>query len=484
MKKLSINFMLTSFWLLALTVSINHAQPPDTLWTRTFGGSSFEEGCSVRQTTDGGYVVTGSTYSYGAGSYDVFLLKTDSMGYRQWARTFGRNYVDEGWSVQQTTDGGYIIAGQTHYNDLHYADCLLIKTNAIGELQWYRTLGGIGCDAALNVQQCTDGGYIITGYSDWYGACDGDVLLIKTDSTGNQQWYRTFGGRDCDIGWGVQQTTDGGYIIVGKTQSYGAGNNKVWLIKTDSTGHQQWNRIFGGHRTDYGSGVQQTTDGGYVIIGTAYCILGDDVELIKTDSLGNRQWERTYGVDGEEDWGASVQQTTDGGYIIAGTSLGYTVLLIKTDCTGTKLWSRTFGGSNCDYGRSVRQTTDGGYIIAGTTGSYGAGGTDVWLIRIAAEALPVVDRDHCQPSEFAFLPPYPNPFNPTTNFTFSLPRTSMVSLIIYNIEGKKVGVVTSGQYVAGLHRIVFNGSDLYSGVYFVQLKTQGFSQTQKMVVLK
>jgi hypothetical protein len=484
MKKLSINFLLTSFWLLALTVSIDHAQPPDTLWTRTFGGSSFEEGQSVRQTTDGGYVIAGSTFSYGMGSEDVFLIKTDSMGYRQWAHTFGGDSADEGWSVQQTRDGGYIITGLTRSHIAHHTDCLLIKTNVIGELQWYRTFGGTDSDAGLSVQQCIDGGYIITGYSDWYGPNDGDILLIKTDSSGHQQWNRIFGGRETDVGWGVQQTTDGGYIIVGKTQSYGAGNNKVWLIKTDSTGHQQWNRIFGGHRADFGSGVQQTADGGYIIIGTAYCVLGDDVQLIKTDSLGNRQWERTYGVDGEEDWGASVQQTTDGGYIIAGTSLGLAILLIKTDCTGTKLWSRTFGGSNFDYGRSVRQTTDGGYIIAGTTGSYGAGGTDVWLIRVAAEASSVIDPSQHQPSEFAFFPPYPNPFNATTTLNFSLPRTSDVSMIIYNVEGRKVTVAGNGFYPAGLNRVVFDASDLSSGIYFIQLKTQDFTQTQKMVVLK
>jgi len=160
------------------------------------------------------------------------------------------------------------------------------------------------------------------------------------------------------------------------------------------------------------------------------------------------------------------------------------VWLIKTDSTGNQQWDRTFVGSNYDYGNSVQQTTDGGYIIAGWTYSYGAGNGDVWLIRLGAEASVVLDRGHHNPSEFALLPPYPNPFNPVTTFTFSLPRTSQISLTIYTIEGRKAAVVAAGQYPQGLHRIGFDARQLSSGVYFVRLLAPGFVQTQKMVVVK
>jgi len=386
--------MLMAILLVLFIASEVLAQAPgDTLWTRTFGGTNLDEGWSVQQTFDGGYIITGLTESYGAEKKDILLINTNAEGDAQWTGTFGGGEDDGGTSVQQTTDSGYIIAGYTSSFGAGSVDALLIKTDSLGSQMWQKTFGSWCSDGARYVQQTADGGYIITGWTWSYGTTMGDLWLVKADSQGNEEWNKQFGGTGYDRGFCVQQTTDGGYIITGWTDSYGAGNDDVWLIKTDASGNAEWNKTFGGTERDQGHSVQQTSDGGYIITGytRSFGAGGDDVWLIKTDSLGNENWNRTYGGI-YSDVGYSVQQTTDEGYIITGHTLSYgagvhDVWLIKTDMLGDTLWTRTFGGSGVDIGNSVQQTSDDGYIITGYTRSYGAGNYDVWLLRITGEGI-------------------------------------------------------------------------------------------------
>jgi len=212
-------------------VSCTTGDNPEAAWNKTFGGAEDDNGYSVQQTSDGGYIITGHTDSYGAGGYDVWLIKTDSSGSVAWNKTFGGSSGDGGYSVQQTSDGGYIIVGITYSYGAGGGDVWLIKTNSSGNVAWNKTFGGSSGDDGYSVQQTSDGGYIIVGITYSYGAGSADVWLIKTDSSGNEIWDKTFGGSDDDSGISVQQTSDGGYIIAGETFSYGAGSNDVWLIK-------------------------------------------------------------------------------------------------------------------------------------------------------------------------------------------------------------------------------------------------------------
>jgi hypothetical protein len=276
---------ITLILLLALT-PLTHttaATEPQVEWEKTFGGQNSDWGFSVQQTSDGGYIIVGTTWSYGAGEADVYLIKVDANGNMQWSRTFGGAREDRGFSVQQTRDGGYIIVGSTTSYGAGLYDVYLIKVDANGNMQWSKTFGGTGHDVGYSVQQTRDGGYIIVGYTESYGAGGYDVYLIKVDANGNMQWSRTFGGSGDDEGYSVQQTSDGGYIIVGSTTSYGAGGSDVYLIKVDANGNMQWSRTFGGARDDGGSSVQQTSDGGYIIVGytASYGAGGSDVYLIK-----------------------------------------------------------------------------------------------------------------------------------------------------------------------------------------------------------
>ena len=347
-------------------------------WEKTYGGGNTDYGYSVQQTTDGGYIITG-TGLFGNIDDDIYLIKTNSIGDSLWAKTFGGTNIDIGYSVHQTTDGGYIITGIKNWNllspSLDSSNVWLIKTDGNGNEQWTKTFGGTNHDEGRSVQQTTDGGYIICGRTASFGN-GSDVYLIKTDGNGIQQWYQTFSGTSDDLGYSVQQTTDGGYIICGSTWSSSVGWD-VWLIKTDVSGNQQWNQINGGTNDDVGESIKQTTDGGYIICGSTYSfsnpvgyIIRSDIYLIKTDSQGDSLWTRTFGGNGH-DFGHSVQQTTDDGYIICGSTSSFgnvfDVYLIKTDINWVEQWNQTFGGNGDNFGFSVQQTTDDGFII---TGSY------------------------------------------------------------------------------------------------------------------
>ena len=351
---------------------------------QTWYYSNTSGGRSVQQTSDGGFIITGSGKSTTAtGNPNVFLKKTDGNGIEQWSYDFGNaNLFQSGCSVQQTTDGGYIIAGVT--TDIAFGPyvVLLIKTDGSGTEQWTKTLAGISSQGGYSVQQTTDGGYIITGYALDVTFGSTNVLLIKTDANGIEQWSQTFGGTGNDEGHSVQQTTDGGYIITGYTSTFGNGSYDVYLIKTDGSGIEQWSQTFGGTGNDEGYSVQQTTDGGYIITGYAESFGNgdDDVYLIKTDGSGIEQWTNNF--EGMLDRGHSVQQTTDGGYIITGQTVDnlgkYGIILLKTDTNGIYQWFHEFTGSGFfgGIGYSVQQTNDGGYVLTGIYIS-----TSIFLIK-------------------------------------------------------------------------------------------------------
>ena len=269
----------------------------------------------------------------------------------------------------------------------------MIKTDSDGNKIWDKTLGVSDCDVGYSVQQTTDGGYIITGITASIETEDWDVLLIKTNSDGKEIWNKTFGGTGLDAGTCVRQTNDGGYIITGEKETSDAGYWDVWLIKTDSDGNKIWDKTFGSTRNDLGNCVQQTNDGGYIITGYTELYLDGDVWLIKTDSDGKKIWAKSYGVLQNVGWGNWVEQTSDGGYIVTGFAWeiigGYNdAWLIKTDSDGKKIWDRKLGGQSQELGNCVQQATDGGYVITGETWSYGAGESDVLLIKTDKDGKP------------------------------------------------------------------------------------------------
>jgi Secretion system C-terminal sorting domain len=463
------------------------AQPPDTLWTRTFGADDGEGGYNLQLTSDGGQIITGYTYSFGAGSSDLWLIKTDSDGNEIWNQTFGGAQSDVGHYVQQTMDGGYIIVGTTLSFGHGGHDVWLVKTDSEGNEQWNQTYGTIHPEKGYCVQQTTDGGYIITGSTDSNIVEFISVWLLKTDSEGSLQWSQTFEGIDGSGGKCVRQTLDGGFIIAGYT-NLGANDSDVLLIKTDNAGNEIWTHTFGGTRHDKGYCVQLTSDEGYIITGDTSIGVGiSGVLLIKTDWNGAELWSQTF-VGENIEHGFELQQTQDNGFIIVGQAFSndtsYDVLLIKTDSNGNQDWLQTFNGFGADEGKSVKQTSDGGYVVVGST-QINQFYHNVWLIRLAADGTEVSENITPIPTECVLEEIYPNPFNPSATISVTLPRPSDLRVSVFNTVGQEVSVLADGLFAQGHMQFTFDATGLSSGIYFVQATVPGQkNEMQKIVYMK
>jgi len=323
-----VTLLLSSMLMVAFNIQAAvSSTPPETEWDRTYGGADRDQASSVVQTSDGGYVIAGFTRSFGAGGMDAWLVKTDSSGNHEWNRTHGET-GDEDVGLHgliKTMNGGYALAGYTTSKGAGGRDVWLVKTDSDGYMEWDERYGGPNDEEAISVVQTDDGGYAMAGYTVSYGAGSYDFWLVKTDSSGHHEWNRTYGEAYDDRAYSLIQTSDGGFAMTGWTQSYaGAGPHRgrdAWLVKTNSTGHMEWNQSYGeaGYADDQGYSVIQKHDGGYAIAGhtTSFGATRYDWLLLRTDSSGKLLWRRIYGGD-YDDYAHFIQQTDDEGFLIVG----------------------------------------------------------------------------------------------------------------------------------------------------------------------
>ncbi|MCF3111033.1 hypothetical protein LL912_19760 [Niabella sp. CC-SYL272] len=415
------------------------AQAPAIQWQKALGGSGYDVAYDVKATKDGGYIMVGYTTSNdgdvsgGKGNYDYWVVKVNSSGAIQWQKTYGGSIDEYATAVQQTADGGYIVTGHvrsldgdvTGYRNAY--DYWVLKLNSGGELQWQKALGGTFSDMSYAIQQTTDGGYIVAGYvysndGDVTGSHgNGDCWLVKLSSSGTIQWQKAYGGSGEDRAFSVQQTTDGGYIMAGSSRSNDGdvtgnhGDMDYWVVKLNGSGVLQWQKSLGGTGSETANTVRQTADGGYIVAGYAESVNGDvtgnkgqsDYWLVKLSGSGSLQWQKTYGGR-HYDMARSVRQTPDGGYIIAGYSSSdngditnprgnQDYWVVKINSGGTLQWQKAMGGHLTDDPIVVEPTADGGYIVAGMSESPGGdvtgnhGWYEAWLVKLAPDpVLPVV----------------------------------------------------------------------------------------------
>jgi hypothetical protein len=531
-------FLTIIICILSVQVSTSQSQ-----FQRTIGGTSEDRAHSIMQTTDGGFVVAGYTTSFGAGNTDMYIVKIDSGGTLQWSKTMGGSGNEWAWSMIQTTDGGFAMVGGTNTFGAGGYDLYIVKLDGSGSFQWSKTVGGSGNEYDHScIIQTTDGGFVVAGLTTSFGAGGADMFIVKLDINGTLQWSKTVGGTAADYIYSIIQTTDGGYIVAGSTNSFGAGNTDMYIVKIDSGGTLQWSKTMGGSGYDLAYSIIQATDGSYVVAGYTNSVGAGDYDLfiVKLNTGGTLMWSKTIGGTGD-DKAQAILQTTDGGYVIAGNTASFGAgssdfYIVKLDAAGILQSSKTIGGTGNDVAYSIKQTTDGGYIVAGSTNSFGAGNLDMYIVKIdgsgiicgnsfsptsisgtggtvdippftTASSTPTIISPTslistggtvtsvCSlvgiqpisneiPGKFSLSQNYPNPFNPVTKINFNIAKTGFVSLTIFDALGRKVETLVNQEMNAGSYGIDFNGSKFVSGVYFYRLQSADFVDVKKLVLLK
>ena len=503
-------------------------------WQQSLGGSGSDFTSSIRATSDGGFIIAGTSTSNDSdvtgnhGGRDYWIVKTDNNGNIQWQRSYGGSADDFANDVRQTSDGGFIIAGYSESNDSDvtanygHRDFWIVKTDSLGSISWEKNYGGSEFEIPYSVQETFDGGYVVAGYSN---SIDGDLAgtfanaqnywLLKLDNAGLIQWYHLYGGTVTDEALSCEQTSDHGYILAGYTYSSNGhvtgyhGNKDAWIVKTDSTGAIQWQKSLGGTSGESANCIRQTTDGGFIVACTSASNDndvsgnhgGNDCWIVKLDNTGIIDWQKSLGGSGD-DGAYSVSPTTDGGYIIGGYSNStdgdvtfghgdYDCWIVKLDGSGNLLWQKSLGGSGIDVANSIFQTNEGGFIFAGTTYSNDGdvtvllGSSAYWIVKLdSAQNVSVKETERLN-ADFTI---YPNPFTNQTTFSFDHLSSDRLRIEIRDIDGRILKTILGEKISQGKWDFVWDGTNdsgirAGAGIYFINIVSGNIREIKKVVLM-
>ena len=489
MSRLTHSYRLIPFVLLASTLM---AQAPDTLWTKTIGYDVGEYFTSIEQTSDGGFILAGFTESFSAdSSAEYWLVRLNSGGDTVWTKVYPATDKYDNQIALQTADGGFAIAGD--------GDPWLIKTDGDGTIEWQQPRSTLGTAdiGVYGFAETVDSGFVVCGFVQIGNMRS--ALVAKTDKLGAITWIDSISGENDMGALAVIETSDGGLVLAGaKQHPTGGGVNHGWLQKLSADGDSLWSVVFGDTADALFKYIQETADSGFIMAGEIDLTVEDtttsrDMYLVKTDSLGGHEWTQTFG-GADEDGVWAVIQTIDTGYTMlgmgavetGGTTAGCWV--IHTDADGEILWTTTVGDTLHNVGMDLVELAENEYLIAGAWIDFSIMKAMGWIARLGSGVIAIRNEPGI-PDEFALRQNYPNPFNPTTTIGFDLSVATEVSLVVYDILGREVTRLVEGQMPAAYHRLTWNGltSDgkpAPTGVYIARLVTPSHTESIKMVLLK
>jgi hypothetical protein len=441
---------------------------------KKYPASVNQSGRDVLPTPDGGYIIAGMTETSISGDTDIYVMKTNSIGDTLWTKRHGGPRPEYAYAILPTNDGNYFITGYTASYGAGNYDIWLIKINPSGDSLWSKTYGSTGDDVGHDIIATSDGNYMLVGRSD-VSSTNTDAYLMKINPSGNVIWTKYYGGAFYETAHRVKECADGGFVFIGQTFSYGAGQGDVYVVRTNSTGDSTWSKTYGGVNLEDGNDILVNNDGSLMVCAETNSFgAGDiDVYVIKTDAVGGVIWSKTYGGT-DKDVSHMIQPTIDGGYIIAAISRSFgwinpDMWLVKLNTIGDTLWTRHYGSWWHDHCTAVRQTADGGYIAIGHSED-AALMLHVYFLKLdALGAVPVEELALSNPFDV-----YPNPASEKLNVVGSSLFAKAAIVEMYNILGKKVFSAVSELRSPG-SKLQIDVNNLERGLYFLKLTDENNS---------
>jgi hypothetical protein len=491
-----------TLWLVALAVAASAAvgaitgaawAQVDTTWMRTYGGAANDGFRSVIETSDGGFLAVGYTYSFGGDDANVYAVKAGADGELLWQRAYGGPGRDYGFSVCET-GGGYAIAGYTTSYGAGREDAYLVRIDADGDTVWTRSIGGSGRDEGRSICEDGTGGLVLAGSTESFGSGASDMYIVRIDAAGDTVWTRTLGGAESDWAQSVCRTADGSFGVGGVTGS-STSNRDICVAKLQPGGSVAWQRYYGSAGAvdpDWGMSVCATADSGITLAGYQ-ALEGKDpgeVVILGLAKDGTQAYYRKYAADYYQ-CGCGISPTHDGGFVVCGANKDpdtqkNDLMLLKRVSGSGWMWAETVGGALSDWGSSVVETQPGCFLVAGHTQSFGAGGFDGWLVKLCDAAASVTtgqgERGALELAADA------NPVAGRATLRFSIARAGSLTLGIYDVAGRLVALLAEGQRPAGDFEITWDGTDTRGlrvgpGIYVVRLVSGGTARTHKLVLL-
>ncbi len=465
-----------------LSLTINSQNFPGVV----IGGVENDNGISLCRTNDDCFIIVGDTKSQGEGSSDVYISKIDSFGRQIWSKVYGSIHQDFANSVEPTSDNSYIILGYSWDYGFEREDMHLIKIDENGEKLWDKYYGGYRRDQGFSVKELNDGGYILIGYSKSFEP-RGDFYVVRTDCSGNKIWSHNYGTKYVDYGFDVLQIY-GGFMLLGTAggfynpvqADFQGHDADILIIKINDSGDEIWRKTYGGNEHDFGNVILADADGYYILGSTQSEGNGSfDVLLMKVDKLGNKLWSKTYG-NKSFDYGYSFDITSDNCLYLLGATdnsdIGNSIdiFLIKTDMLGEIIWEMTIGGVNSEYGYSVKSTEDSGCVLLGNTKSYGNGKNDIYFIRLDKNGKFLIFNDIADTITDKFsVSVYPNPMITKAIFDVK-PKInySLYNFKLFDINGREV----RHYYIKNENKISFSKNTLKSGVYIYTITLKKYPE--------